>query len=187
MIIRPATDADVPRVLEMARAFLASTVYGRLFPQAGGGLEDFVAGVMSIGVILLAVTDRPARCTGFQEGDYQFCGEEMCAMCGEAARFHTATVVGMIALATVPHPLTLKPYTDELAWWVDVDYRGSSIGPRLLEAAERWAVESGATMLKMVAPADAPAVGAFYVRRGYTLVETVYQKILAAPPQEPSA
>jgi GNAT superfamily N-acetyltransferase len=83
----------------------------------------------------------------------------------------------MLALAAVPHPVSGQDYAEELAWWVEPAHRGSSIGPRLLAAAEAWCVQNKLGVLKMVAPA-ASDVGAFYVRRGYTLVESVYQKVL---------
>jgi GNAT superfamily N-acetyltransferase len=84
-------------------------------------------------------------------------------------------VVGMLALVAVPHPWTLEEYVDEIAWWVEPEYRSGTAGPRLIVAAEEWTTRKGLTSLKMVAPAGS-RVGTFYERRGYVAVETAYLK-----------
>jgi GNAT superfamily N-acetyltransferase len=89
-----------------------------------------------------------------------------------------ADLVGMIALYPQYHPISGERFCDELVWWVEPEHRHGSVGPRLLAAAEAWALEHELRVLKMVAPADAPEVGAFLQRRGYAFVETLYQKRL---------
>jgi len=86
-------------------------------------------------------------------------------------------LVGMIAIVALPHPVTGELYADELAWWVEPAYRGTSVGPHLLDAAERWALARGAAMMKMIAPVGS-SVGAYYLRRGYRPIEIAYGKVL---------
>lgn len=86
-------------------------------------------------------------------------------------------VVGMIALVALNHPFTGTRYADELAWWVEPEYRHTLLGTRLLRWAESWALEQGLAFVKMIAPADS-SVGAVYARMGYQAVETAYHKEL---------
>lgn len=84
-------------------------------------------------------------------------------------------VIGMLALAALPHPLTGETYVDEIAWWVDLEYRNTPAGYRLLYAAEDWTRQSGHKVLKMLSPSGSN-VRAIYERRGYEEVETVFRK-----------
>jgi len=88
-------------------------------------------------------------------------------------------LVGMIAVARLPHPVTGDFYADELVWWVEPDYRRGSLGPRLIRRAETWARDHDLTLIQMVAPIGTD-VGAFYLACGYVPVETAYQKTLEA-------
>lgn len=147
LVIRTATQADGPRLAELAVRFLASTRYGALatsYPQA---LDDLIALVLQLGVIFVAEVD--------------------------------GRIEAMLAIAALTHPLTGERYADEQVWWVEPEHRHSSIGPRLLNAAEAWAVEQDLAFVKMIAPAGSD-VGAYYVRRGYVEIETVFQKQLHA-------
>jgi GNAT superfamily N-acetyltransferase len=82
-------------------------------------------------------------------------------------------VVGMIGLVGYAHPLSGVPTAGEVMWWMDPDARGH--GAALLRRAERWAAETGAQVIQMIAPARHPVVGRLYERRGYVAVETTYQ------------
>lgn len=62
---------------------------------------------------------------------------------------------------------------EEVAWFAD-DARDLL---RLFAAGEREAVQKGATVLKMSAPASTD-LGAFYARRGYEPLESVFVKVL---------
>lgn len=85
--------------------------------------------------------------------------------------------VGMLAIGPVAHPVSREIMASELAWWVEPAYRSGSIGPKLLRCAEDWTRQRGLSVLQMVAPAGSD-VGNYYTRRGYTPIETVYQKRL---------
>lgn len=83
-------------------------------------------------------------------------------------------VTGMIALLCYDHQFSGERTAFEIVWWVDPEARGD--GVRLLREAEKWAKDSGAKAIQMVAPNE--RVGSFYERLGYTPVETSYQRSL---------
>lgn len=153
MNLRLATAEDKPRLIEMAVRFLLESSYGEFFdawatPQSISVLID---NVLRFGAILVA----------------------------EVPLTHTeedrVELVGMLALIALPHPLTGQIYADEIAWWVDPEHRGGTLGPKMLRAAEDWATTNGANMVKMVAPAGS-TVGSFYERIGYRPVESAFIK-----------
>lgn len=82
-------------------------------------------------------------------------------------------VVGMIGLVGYAHHLSGVSTVGEVMWWVDPAARGAGLA--LLRRAERWAAETGAQVMQMMAPATNPLVGRLYERRGYQAVETTYQ------------
>lgn len=85
-------------------------------------------------------------------------------------------VNGAIGAVIYDHPLSGERVASELFWWVNPESRGSH-GPRLLKAAEAWAISRGARKMQMVAPNE--HVEKFYNRIGYERVETMYQRNLA--------
>lgn len=88
-------------------------------------------------------------------------------------------IVGMIGGLVRITEADGQPFLAELAWWVEPRARGlRRIGPALLDALEHWALERGITQVQMVAPAGTK-VGAFYIKCGYTPVETHYAKRVA--------
>jgi len=134
----------------MATRFIRETPYSWM-TVAPGTLELLVDTVFELGTILLA--------------EFEHIDEDH------------PVVAGMIALLALEHPITGETYCEELVWWVEPEYRSSSIGPRLLVAGEAWARKKALPMVKMVSPAGSH-VGAFYLRRGYVAVETAYMKRL---------
>jgi GNAT superfamily N-acetyltransferase len=149
MVIRPATSCDRPKLLEMAGHFLAASAYGKLLPGSNPeGLGRLVDSIIAPREDMLAIVAADE-----------------------------AGVFGMLGLMAAPHLVNGAPYGDELIWWVEPDHRGASFaGPKLLEHAENWARQRGLNMIKMVAPADNPAVARFYGKRGYVPIETHFVK-----------
>lgn len=82
--------------------------------------------------------------------------------------------VGLIAMYIVPNHVTGTLMAGEVVWWVNPDARGC--GSKLLAAAEQWAKDQGAEAIHMIAPTD--RVGQYYLAKGYTFVESTYQKAL---------
>lgn len=88
-------------------------------------------------------------------------------------------LVGMIAGLVFRDPfIGDEPVFDEIVWWIEPEYRRGLAGVRLLKACELWARQKGLSLLKMVAPADAPEVGEFYLRSGFHPINTAYYKRL---------
>lgn len=86
--------------------------------------------------------------------------------------------IGMLAGRLMPSgPEMPLSVAEEVAWWVEPEHRDGRAGYQLLCHFEGWAVQSGADVCKMVAPAGT-TVGGFYERRGYRAVETVFAKVL---------
>lgn len=89
-------------------------------------------------------------------------------------------VVGMVAAMVVANLVDGVLTGTEVAWWVEPEYRGGTAGVRLLEAVEQWAAARGARRFQMIAPTANARVGELYRRRGYTEIETIWQRELAA-------
>lgn len=193
--LRDATVDDTSRVIEMAVRFLLETQYGELFDNATtpDAIGRLISAVLNFGVIIVAEkVENP-------EQDRYLA--ELEAIPDATARAHRVmqmsttqkailnwgddygptkakrTLVGMLAIVMVPHPLSGKTFAEEIAWWVEPEHRKGLIGPKMLRLAEEWATRNGANMVKMVAPA-ATSVGMFYERSGYKAVETAYIKTI---------
>lgn len=158
--IRAATAADAARVVEMSARFLETTRYGTIVTATREQLAQLTGLVLAHGVILVAEIERSWSSPHDPSGFVWACDQ---------------TLVGMLAMVALPHPLTGEPFADELAWYVEPEHRRGTVGPRLLAAGEAWARAQGFSVVKMVAPAGGD-VGRFYARRGYVEVETVWQK-----------
>ncbi len=89
-------------------------------------------------------------------------------------------LVGLIAGVIIEHALTGQMYGEEVVWYVKPEHRSGRVGIRLLEALTEWTTTNGATMLKMLAPAESP-VGKLLESRGFARVETAFMKLLAVP------
>lgn len=88
-------------------------------------------------------------------------------------------IVGALVLVAVPHLLSGESCADEVGWFVEPDYRGGSIGPRLHRAAEVWCCQHQIRLIKMVAPDGDDTLRAYYRHMGYQPVETGFLKRLA--------
>lgn len=152
-MIRTATINDFPRLTEMAGRFLASSKYGTWLPSTPAMLEALIAVVTEVGTILVAEINH---------GGLEVAPSQM---------------VGMLALAAVPHPMNGELFAEEIAWWVEPEHRDSVVGPRLHAAGEAWAKGRGITLIRMLSPAGSD-LGVYYRRHGYTEVETAWMKRL---------
>jgi RimJ/RimL family protein N-acetyltransferase len=148
-IIRPATETDVPRIVEMAGLFVASTPYRQLITVDRGCVEALVRRFLTHptpGEVVLLVAEAEA------------------------------VVVGMIAMLIFDHPISGERVASEIVWWMDPTHRGTA-GLRLLRAAEQWAQAQQAAIVQMIAPTA--KVERFYEAVGYTAVERNYQRRIA--------
>lgn len=122
--IRPATEADIPRLVAMGERFISETAYRDRItnsPDAMWTLAERLLGGGEDATILVAERD--------------------------------GAVIGMIGLVAFAHHISGERFVGEVCWWVDPEARGSA-GVRLLKAAEQWARERGAVALQMIAPTE---------------------------------
>jgi len=63
--------------------------------------------------------------------------------------------------------------------WVDDNYRGQSIGTKLMDEFESWATREGATRLKVVASARNEGAINLYKKRGFEDYDVVLEKNLS--------
>jgi GNAT superfamily N-acetyltransferase len=146
MTIREATEQDTARLVEMATHFMKATAYGDLFVPDPVRLAAQVAMCFRYGVIVVA----------------------------EDKGGVIAAMIAVLGVTYDTNPCTTAEYAEEQAWWVEPEYRSGTVGPRLLNHVREWARARGLAFLKMGAPQNAPAVGAFYERLGGRPVETAF-------------
>jgi GNAT superfamily N-acetyltransferase len=84
--------------------------------------------------------------------------------------------IGFIAGAALPFMLGLDTVATEFAWWVHPDFRLNGVGSLLIEAFEAWAKEVGCSMISLSSMDE--ATGEVYIKRGYSLKEHTYLKVL---------
>lgn len=85
--------------------------------------------------------------------------------------------VGMLAACKVPFLLGTVLTAQEIAWWVEPEYRKQNVGQRLVEAYEEWAKSQGCRIVTMACYANND-LGPFYEKCGYSLNELGYIKCL---------
>lgn len=91
----------------------------------------------------------------------------------------TCSDKGMLLGQSFVNPITGELTAAEIAWWVEPEHRkGSRDALRLLMAFEAWARDKEATLIQMIAPVGTP-LGRLYARRGYSELETIWQKRIA--------
>lgn len=90
-------------------------------------------------------------------------------------------IIGAIAGMVVPEPYSAGTAVHEFFWFVRPGHRGTA-GVRLYKAFEKWARDKNATVIRMVHLLDSmpEKLERFYGAMGYTAVETLYSKDLAA-------
>lgn len=152
--IRQATLEDLPRIVEMAVRFNIESLYAEICPVSRERLTALAELLIADHVIFVA-----ERTLGY------------------AGMPPVTVIVGMLAMAVVPHLLTGRDYGQEVAWWVDTEHRHTSAGPRLMHKMQGWASQKSLHMVIMLAPADS-TVGRFYQQCGYRAVETSWVKVL---------
>jgi L-amino acid N-acyltransferase YncA len=105
VIVRPATHDDIPRIVEMARDFYATTAYPDLFgPMANESAAGLAILTMQSGVMLVAETD----------------GAVVGMVCLHVEPFLFNPDAGRIA--------------SELVWWIEPEHRGGTLAGRMLKA-----------------------------------------------------
>lgn len=148
-MIRQATRADVPAIVDMAMRFYAVSGYERIAPIAKESAAGIVLVCIDAGVMLVA-----------EREDGSIAG--MVCLHIEPYLFNIDTTIAQ-----------------EIAWWIEPDARGGMLAARLLKAAEAAAREAGASVLRMGVLHDSPPqAAALYERMGYSPSDRAYLKVI---------
>lgn len=87
--------------------------------------------------------------------------------------------IGFICGTHAPDLFSATVKAVEIAWWVDAAHRGRGVGRALLEQFERWGEAHGCRFVCVGEPPVEPeAAAALYQRRGYSRIETYWEKAL---------
>ena len=96
-MIRPATEDDVPRLVEMGERFLTETVYRTRVPVNPQQMATTVLRLLSTEAGAVFVSDRDGA------------------------------LVGMIGMIVFDNPITGESTVSELFWWVEPEHRGCGL------------------------------------------------------------
>jgi GNAT superfamily N-acetyltransferase len=153
--VRAAEVEDLPAIMDMGRQFFDQAWKG-IFDWDETSVFDTLAGLMSRGILLVAVEDATKKGWGLYP------------------RF---VVVGMIGGTLAPMYFDKSTLiAQELFWWVQPGCRGS--GLKLFKAFEQEARKRGADVVAMngVESIRGETVGRFYEREGFVCTERTYLK-----------
>jgi GNAT superfamily N-acetyltransferase len=149
MIVRKATEADLPKYIVLAESFhMASPMHGVIGFDAAGYSQFYLSSLQNDNVgIWLAEIDN-----------------EIVGICG-------ALVYPMYFN---PSALVVQ----ELWWWLTPASRGSGAGGKMFKQIEQWSKEKDASALFMIALEDSRAkkMENLYIRAGFKPMERTFIK-----------
>lgn len=147
-MIRPATESDLRRIVEMSERFYPHTSY-YLYSQIPLEAHDaalVAEAVMANGCLMVAEVD--------------------------------GQVVGMIGVIFIPFMFNPKYiHAGEIIWWVEPEYWSQGLGEELLLSIEPKCKESGVRHIQMIDLVNSHLSAAkLYEKHGYILTERSYTK-----------
>ena len=148
-MIRQATDADIPRILELGKISILSGPYRDMLTT-----NPSAAAARALEII----HERRGTVVVYEDPVDQ-------------------VVKGLLAFFIFPHYFTHEPVAGELMWYVLPEARkGTGAAVHLLWEAQILAKQQGAKRFQFTAPSD--DVRAMYEKSGYKYVESTYSKEL---------
>jgi GNAT superfamily N-acetyltransferase len=149
MIVRKATEADLPKYIVLAESFhMASPMHGVIGFDAAGYSQFYLSSLQNdnVGIWLAEIDD------------------EIVGICG-------ALVYPMYFN---PSALVVQ----ELWWWLTPASRGSGAGGKMFKQIEQWSKEKDASALFMIALEDSRAkkMENLYIRAGFKPMERTFIK-----------
>jgi GNAT superfamily N-acetyltransferase len=153
MIVRKATETDLPKYIVLAESFhMASPMHGVIGFDAAGYSQFYLSSLQndSVGIWLAEIDD------------------EIVGICG-------ALVYPMYFN---PSALVVQ----ELWWWLTPASRGSGAGGKMFKQIEQWSKEKDASALFMIALEDnrAKKMENLYIRAGFKPMERTFIKEVTA-------
>jgi len=150
MTVRRATQADVPEIQRMAKAFYATTEYAPLVDYDAATVDQ-LASIITADHLMLVV-DAPAP----------------------------GKLLGMVGMMYCPFSFNqaLKMCA-EVVWYVDPAEQRNGVGAALLDAIEPEAMKDGARVFQMFILSTSPAfAGDAYLRRDYVRAGHSFLKVV---------
>jgi N-acetylglutamate synthase-like GNAT family acetyltransferase len=149
MIVRKATEADLPEYIKLAQAFhTASPMHGSISFDVPGYSQFYLSSLQndSVGIWLAEVDNN------------------IVGICGAVA----------YPLYFNPSALVVQ----ELWWWLTPASRGSGAGGQMFKQIEQWAKDKDASALFMIALEDnrAKKMENLYIRAGFKPMERTFIK-----------
>lgn len=149
MIVRKATETDLPQYIKLAQSFhAASPMHGSIEFDVPGYSQFYLSSLQndSVGIWLAEIDD------------------EIVGICGAVA----------YPLYFNPSALVVQ----ELWWWLTPASRGSGAGGQMFRQIEHWAKEKNAAALFMIALEDnrAKKMENLYIRAGFKPMERTFIK-----------
>jgi GNAT superfamily N-acetyltransferase len=149
-MIRPATENDLRRIVEMSEKFYPFTsywIYSKI-PFSPVGAAVVAQALIENGVMNVVEID--------------------------------GSVVGMIGLIFIPFIFNNEyTHSGEIIWWVEPEYQSGGWGRKLLRSIEPQCKEAGAVHIQMMDLANSPLSAAhLFEAEGYVLTERIYTKVV---------
>jgi GNAT superfamily N-acetyltransferase len=149
MIVRKATETDLPKYIVLAESFhMASPMHGVIGFDAAGYSQFYLSSLQndSVGIWLAEIDDA---------------------------------IVGICGALVYPmyfNPSALV--VQELWWWLTPASRGSGAGGKMFKQIEQWSKEKDASALFMIALEDSRAkkMENLYIRAGFKPMERTFIK-----------
>lgn len=150
-MIRLATNADVPRIVELGSLSLKGGAYEKLIADTPEQTAKLALQMIHGGGKILVSEEHDEN--------------------------NELKITGLLGMLIVAHPFSGEVTASELIWFVAPESRKGGDGIKLLWEAERVARELGAKKFQVSAPNE--KVGAIYKRFGFSQIEVNYLKELS--------
>ena len=149
MNVRLATEADIPRIIEMSQKFYATTTYPDFAPYSVTSATQLCLMLISSGILLVAESDE----------------HEVVGMIGM-----------QISPFLFNHN---KMQATEVIWWVEEEHRGTPIAALLMLTMEKEAYHLDVDYIIMLSLVSSPPqAAAMYTKLGYVNTEHAWSKVI---------
>lgn len=147
MTLRLAVPADLPKIIEMARKFQEISPYNSLSFSEELCNNLFEQYLMGDKTSLIIIVSE-------QDGSPR----------------------GMIIGLAAPGLFSEDKMATEIAWWMDLEYRGSRDSLLMIDAYQEWAKRVGSRIVQVAMLDEVTDLSKFYLKRGFKQAERSFIK-----------